>query len=91
MDDYRDDGFDRSRQCVQEIILLIALNSRHCNTFCRRRELNGTESGKVLHEKVLKMKDLVSTAPSPHTPHTHRLLGYGDSSVQRQPNTAGSC
>lgn len=56
MDNYRDDGFDRSSQCFQEIIKLIALNSRHCNTFCWRRELNHTENGKVLHEKALKMK-----------------------------------
>lgn len=58
MDDYRDDRFDRSSQCVQEIIQLIALNSRHCNTFWRR-ELNGTAHGKILHKKVLKMKDLL--------------------------------
>lgn len=92
MDYYRDDGFDRSSQCIQEILQLIALNSRHCNTFRWRRELNGTENGKVLHEKVLKKKDCwlaLSLHPTPLSLNTP--LGYGDSSSQRQPNTAGSC
>lgn len=70
MDNYRNDGFDGSSQCFQEIIQLIALNSRHYNTFCWRRELNPTENGKVLHEKVLKMKGH-SLALHPHpTPLT---------------------
>lgn len=56
MDNNRDDGFDRSSQCFQELIQLIGLNSRYCNTLGWGRELNHTENEKVSNEKVLKMK-----------------------------------
>lgn len=90
MDNYRDDGFDRSSQCFQEIIQLIALNSRHCNTFCWRRELNHTENGKVLREKALKMKGHLLALRLRPTPLTYTLLRCGDNSLHRQPSAAGS-
>lgn len=82
MDNYRDDGFDRPSQCFQEIIQLIALNSKHCKIFCQRRELNPIENGKVLQEKVLKVKGhLLALCPHP-IPLTHRLFWYGDNCLQ---------
>lgn len=56
MDNSKDDGFDRPIQCFQELIFLIVLNSRYCNTSGWGRELNLTENEKALNEKAPKMK-----------------------------------
>lgn len=90
MDDYRDDGFDRSSQCFQETIQLIAQNSRHCNTFCWRRELNHTENGKVLHEKALKMKGHLLALRLRPTPLTCTDCFGMETTLHRQPSAAGS-